>query len=121
MYSCGPLHMDKQRQDDQLEPIYNCSVPIQDIALKTFREQWMIETGGEKGSGRYVLAVQHYDGNEKSNFYGNHKFLELFARYGLPDEIISDNASQFTAGEFRRFCETFTIKHFTTPAYHPPK
>ena len=24
--------MDKERQDDQLEPIYNSSVPIQDIA-----------------------------------------------------------------------------------------
>ena len=23
MYSCGPLHMDKQKQDDQLEPTYN--------------------------------------------------------------------------------------------------
>ena len=22
MYTCGPLHMDEQRQDDQLEPTY---------------------------------------------------------------------------------------------------
>ena len=33
------------------EPIYNGSVPIQDIALKTFRERSTIETGGERGSG----------------------------------------------------------------------
>ena len=46
-YSCGPLHMDEERQDDQLEPIYNSSVPIQDIALKTSREQGTKETGGE--------------------------------------------------------------------------
>ena len=26
MYSCGPPHMDKQRQDDLLEPTYNSSV-----------------------------------------------------------------------------------------------
>ena len=52
-----PPHMDKQRQDDQLEPIYNSSVPIQDIALKTSWEQWTIETGGERGSRRSVLAV----------------------------------------------------------------
>ena len=49
--------MDEQRQDDQLEPIYNSSVPIQDIALKTSREQWVIETGGERGSGRSVQAA----------------------------------------------------------------
>ncbi len=53
--------MDEQRQDDQLEPIYNSSVPIQDVALKTYRERWTIETGGERGSGRSVLAVRHDD------------------------------------------------------------
>ena len=31
--------MDEQRQDDHLEPIYNSSVPIQDVALKTYREK----------------------------------------------------------------------------------
>ena len=35
-YSCGPLQVDQQRQDDQLEPIYNSFVPIQDVALKTY-------------------------------------------------------------------------------------
>ena len=47
--------MDEQRQDDQLESIYNNSVPIPDIAVKTSWEQWTIETGGEKGSGRFLL------------------------------------------------------------------
>ena len=56
-YSSGPLHMDEQRQDDQLEIIYNSSVPIQDVALKTYRERWTIEKGGGRGSGRSVLAV----------------------------------------------------------------
>ena len=30
-----PLHMDEQKQDDQLEAIYNGSLPIQDVVLKT--------------------------------------------------------------------------------------
>ena len=49
--------MDEQRQDDQLEPIYNNSVPIQAVALKTDRERWSIETGGERRSWRSVLAA----------------------------------------------------------------
>ena len=53
--------MDKQKQDDQLEPIYNSSVPIQGVVLKTYQERWMIETGGERGSGRSVLAAQDDD------------------------------------------------------------
>ena len=54
---CEPLHMDEQRQDDQLEPIYNSSVSIQDIVRLTPRERWMIKTGGERGSERSVLTA----------------------------------------------------------------
>ena len=56
--------MEEQTQDDQLEPIYNSSMSIQDVALKTCREQWTIETGGERGSGRSVLAVRHDDDDD---------------------------------------------------------
>ena len=44
-----------------LEPIYNSSVPIQNVALKTCQEQWTIETGDKRGSGRSVLVGQHDD------------------------------------------------------------
>ena len=47
MYSYGPLHMDEERQDDQLEPTYSNSVPIRDVALKTYQKQWTTEKGGE--------------------------------------------------------------------------
>ena len=49
--------MDEQRQDGQLEPILNSSVPIQDITLKTSQERWTIETGGERGSGKSMQAA----------------------------------------------------------------
>ena len=56
--------MDEQGQDDLIETIYNCSVPIQDISLKTARKQWTMETGGERGSGRSVLAARHDDDDD---------------------------------------------------------
>ena len=56
--------MDEQKQDDLLEPTYNSSVFIQDIALKTSREQCTIETGGERGSGRSMLAARHDDDDD---------------------------------------------------------
>ena len=40
---CGPFYMDEQRQDDQLEPTNNSSVPIQDVALKTYQKRWRIK------------------------------------------------------------------------------
>ena len=53
--------MDVQRQDDELEPTYSSSVPIRDVALRTYRKQWMIGRGGERGSGISVLIVRHDD------------------------------------------------------------
>ena len=53
--------MDEQRQDNQLEPTYNSSVPIQDVALKTCRKYWTIEKGGEKGSGMSLLLARYDD------------------------------------------------------------
>ena len=61
MYSNGPLHMDEQRQDDQLEPTYSNFVPIGDVALKTCWKQLTIENGGEKGSGIFGLIERHED------------------------------------------------------------
>ena len=34
-----------------------------------------------------------------------------FASHGLPEEVVSDNASQFTAHEFKTFMEVNGIKH----------
>ena len=63
-YSCGPLHMDEQRQDDQLEPTYNSSVPIKDVALKIYRMRWTIVKGGGRGSGKSVLMAPHDDDDD---------------------------------------------------------
>ena len=38
--------MAEQRQDDQLEPTYNNSLSIRDIALKTCRKPWTREGQG---------------------------------------------------------------------------
>ena len=53
--------MDEQMLDNQVEPINNSSVPIQDVAWKIGRERWMRETRGERRSKKSVLAVQHED------------------------------------------------------------
>ena len=65
MYSCGPIHMDEQREDDQLEPTYNSSVPIRDVALSTCRKQWTLGRGSERVAGIYVLLARHdYDDDD---------------------------------------------------------
>lgn len=43
----------------------------------------------------------------------------LFARYGLPLEIVSDNGPQFRAEEFKEFLRCSMVKHTLCPPYHP--
>ncbi len=71
MYSCGPLHVDKQRQDDQLEPTYSNSVLIWDVTLRNFQKQWTIEKSGERGSGISVLMVRHDDNDDRARAHAH--------------------------------------------------
>ena len=64
MYSYGPPHMAKQKQDDQLELTYSSYVKTQDVILKTCRRRWMIGRSGERGSGISVLAARHDDDDD---------------------------------------------------------
>lgn len=44
---------------------------------------------------------------------------EVFARYGLPKNIVSDNGPQFVAEEFQQFMRANGIRHIRTSPYHP--
>ena len=57
MYSYGPPHMAKQKQDNQQEHTYSSYVRIRDVALKTCQRRWTIGKSGERGSGISVLAA----------------------------------------------------------------
>lgn len=43
----------------------------------------------------------------------------LFARYGDPEVIVSDNGAQFTSAAFREFCTERGIDHIRTAPHHP--
>ncbi|XP_048770087.2 uncharacterized protein K02A2.6-like [Ostrea edulis] len=43
----------------------------------------------------------------------------LFARQGIPAEIVSDNEPQFRSDAFRQFIESDVIRHITSAPFHP--
>jgi len=44
---------------------------------------------------------------------------ECFTRWGLPEEIITDNGRQFISHDFERFLSEHCVKHLKTSLYHP--
>ena len=44
---------------------------------------------------------------------------QLFARFGIPESIVSDNGPQFIAAEFKEFCRVNGIQHAKVAPYHP--
>ena len=43
----------------------------------------------------------------------------IFASYGLPEQLVSDNGPQFVAKEFEEFMLNNGIKHIRSAPYHP--
>ena len=58
MYSYGPPHMAKQKQDDHT---YGSYVRIRSVTQKTCQKRWMIGRSSERVSGISVLAERHDD------------------------------------------------------------
>lgn len=48
------------------------------------------------------------------------KYLEdqIFSVYGVPEKIVSDNGSQFTAKDFKTFVQDYSVKHWLNASYH---
>ena len=47
------------------------------------------------------------------------KLRDMFARHGIPQQLVSDNGSQFTSQEFSDFTKRNGIKHTLVAPYHP--
>ena len=75
---------------------------------------------------RTLLVVTYYYSNflsvekvENTKCKGIIKILlKMFAIHGIPQEIVSDNGSQFRS-EFKEFTRNLDIRHTTSSPYHP--
>uniref|UniRef100_A0A673HK68 Integrase catalytic domain-containing protein n=1 Tax=Sinocyclocheilus rhinocerous TaxID=307959 RepID=A0A673HK68_9TELE len=43
----------------------------------------------------------------------------LFARFGIPEQIVSDNGPQFSSEAWRSFCDMYDTQHITSSPHNP--
>ena len=44
---------------------------------------------------------------------------QFFKKYGLPEQIVSDNGPQFRSSKFAEFLSHLGVKHYRSAVYHP--
>lgn len=49
----------------------------------------------------------------------NQKLKMTFARFLIPEEVVSDNGSQFAGSEFQELAKQLDFKHITSSPHHP--
>ena len=77
--------------------------------------------------GHTLLVVCHYYSNfieveniTKATTTGISKALKsMFARYGVPDVLMSDNGPQFASVEFASFAKKWGFEHITSSPHYP--
>ena len=90
--------------------------PWQKIAIDLF----------ELDKQEYVVMVDYYSKffevshlpNSKSKTVINH-IKPQFARYGIPETIVSDNGPEFSSHEFAEFAKQYGFKHITSSPRYP--
>ena len=90
--------------------------------------QWGVDICGPFFNGQSLLvAVDHATGwpeilsRARINAGDVARWLDqdIFARYGLPNAIITDNGPQFAAKEFQDFLKGYDVHHSRTAVYTP--
>jgi hypothetical protein len=74
----------------------------------------------------YLVTIDYYSRylelahmKSTSAFAVIHKLKDVFARWGIPQIVRSDNGPQFASNEFSKFSENYGFKHITSSPHFP--
>jgi transposase InsO family protein len=108
--------------------IYKCTQqkePLQPTPLPDGPWQRVATDLLEENGRKYIVVVDYYSRYiELLQLYSTtssaiiQKLKSVFARWGIPLVLVSDNGPQFSAKEFKDFAEDYGFEHETTSPHH---
>jgi hypothetical protein len=122
--SCGPCSMRKKsRNNKSAMKQYNVGLPMERVALDILGPLPRTAKGN-----KYILVVADYF-SKWTEMYAmpnqeavtiTKKFVEEFiCRFGIPQEIITDQGTQFESQLFKEICKMLDINKKRTTGFHP--
>ena len=98
------------------------SVPFQRVAMDIFRALKRTKSGN-----KYVLVVMDYATKWPEAFPLKNTstemlldcLVEMTAKLGIHEEVLSDNGSNFVSKTMHQFCQLTGIHQIKTSPYHP--
>ncbi|PIK45484.1 hypothetical protein BSL78_17652 [Apostichopus japonicus] len=106
--------------------LVNCRLWTQSIMLRNWHGSGRALTRTKKGN-RYVLVVVDYATrypeaipipNQEAETIAE-ELVKLFSRVGIPEEIVSDQGTNFTSKLMKEVCNLLEIDHLKSSPYHP--
>ena len=107
-------------------------IPLRDQVMIEPFEKWALDFVGPispmSHKKNYILVCTDYVTKwveEKSLFRATEKSIvefiyeDIFTRFGVPHEIVTDQGTQFTSKMMRELTEKYGIKHCKSSPYHP--
>ena len=79
----------------------------------------------ERRRERYLVLVDYYSDWIEFDLMRNQTAAAIinlkqkqFARWGIPEEIVTDSGTNYDSAEFSQFCKRKNIKHTKSPPHH---
>ena len=108
--------------ESPLQPLPVMREPFSRVAMDIFGPLTRTKAGN-----KYKLVIMDYETKWPEAFALKNMtsetvadcLVEVTARLGVPNEVLSDNGTNFTSKVMARFCMTVGIKQIKTSPYHP--
>ena len=75
---------------------------------------------------KYIIVVDYYSRYIETMLLKDMRSItiisslkSIFARHGIPENMISDNGTQYSSEEFKEFSKTYKFKHLTSSPKYP--